>query len=185
MAILVDDAIWSWRGRKWAHLVSDSRLDELHDFAHRIGVPYVAFQDDHYDIHADLRLRALAQGAHPVTSRQVVASLRSAGLRRPGPVEAWRWQWRVPAHRLDGELLSEDLSAEALVDQIRLASAQLAGHRGAAEIGSAQRAAERLVVVSTPETVPIEPGLTVLDERTTLHRSSGERGTFVELRRWG
>ena len=33
--ILVDPAVWPWRGRRWAHLVSDHSIDELHDFAAR------------------------------------------------------------------------------------------------------------------------------------------------------
>lgn len=29
MTILVDNAIWPWRGRVWAHLISDESLTEL------------------------------------------------------------------------------------------------------------------------------------------------------------
>ena len=50
MAILVDPAIWPWRGREWAHLVSDSSYAELHAFAALLGIPREAFQGDHYDV---------------------------------------------------------------------------------------------------------------------------------------
>lgn len=82
MAILVDDAIWPWRGRLWAHLVSDTSIDELHVFAERLGIPQRAFQGDHYDVTDELRDCAIAEGARAVTSRDVVRALRAAGLRK-------------------------------------------------------------------------------------------------------
>ena len=82
MTILVDPAIWPWRGDRWAHLVSDVSYDELHDFAARLGIPRRAFQGDHYDVPAWLRLEAIELGAVPVDSRVLVRRLRAAGLRR-------------------------------------------------------------------------------------------------------
>ena len=82
MAILVDDAMWPWRGRLWAHLVSDTSIDELHAFAERLGIPQRAFQGDHYDVTDELRDCAIAEGARAVTSRDVVRALRAAGLRK-------------------------------------------------------------------------------------------------------
>jgi hypothetical protein len=89
MAVLVDNAVWPWRGRRWAHMVSDSSYEELHDFAARLGIPRRAFQGDHYDIPADLRVQSLTLGAEAVDGRQLVVRLRAAGLRRrPGrPVQ--------------------------------------------------------------------------------------------------
>lgn len=84
MTILVDRAIWPWRGRKWAHLVSDVSYEELHGFAGRLGIPRRAFQGDHYDIPADYRERAIELGAQPVDARELVRRLRAAGLRRAG-----------------------------------------------------------------------------------------------------
>jgi hypothetical protein len=81
--ILVDDALWSWRGRRWAHLVSDESLDELHLFASRLGLPTRAFQGDHYDVPTEIRTEALRLGATRVTSRELVSRLRAAGLRLP------------------------------------------------------------------------------------------------------
>ena len=80
--ILVDQAIWPWRGRRWAHLVSDESYDELHRFAARLGLDRARFQGDHYDIPAELRERALDLGATPVDARHLVRRLRDAGLRQ-------------------------------------------------------------------------------------------------------
>lgn len=82
MAILVDEAHWPWRGRMWAHLVSDTSIDELQAFAARLGLPPRAFQGDHYDITDELRDCAIAEGAIPVDSRAIVQALRASGLRR-------------------------------------------------------------------------------------------------------
>jgi hypothetical protein len=82
MAILVDAAVWPWRGRRWAHLVSDSSYEELHDFASLLEIPRRAFQGDHYDIPEDLRLVAISLGAVEVDGRVLVRRLRAAGLRR-------------------------------------------------------------------------------------------------------
>ena len=82
MAILVDDAVWPWRGHVWCHLVSDTSITELQAFARRLGIPDRAFQGDHYDLTDELRDCAIAEGARPVTSRALVTALRAAGLRR-------------------------------------------------------------------------------------------------------
>lgn len=80
--ILVDGAVWPWRGRRWAHLVSDASFEELHEFATRLGMPRHTFQGDHYDIPTEMRLRAIEMGAVPVDSRELVRRLIAAGLRR-------------------------------------------------------------------------------------------------------
>lgn len=82
MTILVDEARWPWRGRRWAHLVSDESYEELHRFAASIGKRRAAFQSDHYDVDEAERELALAAGAVAVDSRELVARLRAAGLRR-------------------------------------------------------------------------------------------------------
>ena len=82
MTVLVDPAVWPWRGERWSHLVSDVSYDELHVFADRLGVPRRAFQGDHYDIPARLRETAIELGAAPVPARELLRRLRAAGLRR-------------------------------------------------------------------------------------------------------
>ena len=83
MAVLVDPAIWPWRGRLWAHLVSDASYEELHEFAARLGLPRRAFQGDHYDVPEELRRRAVELGAQAVSGRELILRLRASGLRRP------------------------------------------------------------------------------------------------------
>ena len=80
--ILVDQAIWPWRGRRWAHLVSDESYDELHEFAALLGIERRAFQGDHYDVPDEYRTRAIELGATPVDARVLVRRLRAAGLRK-------------------------------------------------------------------------------------------------------
>ena len=80
--ILVDPAIWSWRGNRWCHLVSDKSYEELHRFAMELGIPRRSFQGDHYDVPRDYRDRAIELGATPVTSRELLRRLRAAGLRQ-------------------------------------------------------------------------------------------------------
>ena len=82
MAILVDHAIWPHRDRRWAHLVSDRSVEELHTFAAQLGLRRVWFQGDHYDVPADVRRQAIALGAEPVSAAELVRRLRAAGLRQ-------------------------------------------------------------------------------------------------------
>lgn len=81
MSILVDQPIWPAHGRRFAHLISDTDLDELHEFAHTLGLPRRAFHNDHYDLPDDWWARAVAAGARPVNPRELVRRLRDAGLR--------------------------------------------------------------------------------------------------------
>ena len=90
MAVLVDPAVWPWRGTSWAHLVSDESFEELHAFAQRLGKRRLGFQGDHYDIDRVDRERALSLGAEPVDSRDLVRRIRSAGLRRRDAKPSWR-----------------------------------------------------------------------------------------------
>jgi hypothetical protein len=81
MAILVDRAVWAWRGERWAHLVSDTSYAELHAFAERLGIPRRAFQGDHYDVPTEYREAAIGMGAEVVDSRELIRRLRASGLR--------------------------------------------------------------------------------------------------------
>jgi hypothetical protein len=91
MTVYVDDAVFPWRGRRWAHLMADT-LDELHAFASLLGLPRHAFQDRtsgaHYDVPAELRERAIALGAVPISRhvdrelvRRVIARAKAQGRR--------------------------------------------------------------------------------------------------------
>ena len=93
VAVLVDEAVWPWRGARWAHLVSDESVAELHDFAARLGLRRMSFQGDHYDIPAEIRDRALRLGARAVGGRDLVRSLRLADLRLRASERPGRWEW--------------------------------------------------------------------------------------------
>jgi hypothetical protein len=80
--ILIDPPLVSSRGRLWSHLASDSSYEELHAFARKLGIPDRGFDRDHYDVPEDWYDEALAAGALPVTSRELIIRLRGAGLRR-------------------------------------------------------------------------------------------------------
>jgi hypothetical protein len=81
VTIFVDPAVWSWRGRRWAHLISDVSANELHAFAAQLGIDRRAFQGDHYDVPTEYRDAAIALGARAVDSRELLRRLRASGLR--------------------------------------------------------------------------------------------------------
>lgn len=83
MALYVDRPIWQWRGMLWAHLIADTSLDELHAAARALQIPTRAFDGDHYDIPEERWSQVVAYGALPVSSREIVRVLRTAGLRAP------------------------------------------------------------------------------------------------------
>ncbi len=83
--ILVDRPLWPAHGRRFAHLISDESLDELHAFAAALGLPPRAFHRDHYDLPDALWDEAVAAGAEVVDARVLVRRLRSSGLRRRAP----------------------------------------------------------------------------------------------------
>jgi muramoyltetrapeptide carboxypeptidase len=80
--ILIDPPLWPAHGRLWSHLVSDSSLAELHEFAERHGLPRRGFERDHYDAPGELYESLQAAGATAVTSRELVRRLQASGLRR-------------------------------------------------------------------------------------------------------
>lgn len=81
MTILIDEPMWPAHGRLWAHLVSDSDLDELHAFAQANDIPRRGFDLDHYDVPAEAHGRLVAAGATHVDGRELVRRLRASGLR--------------------------------------------------------------------------------------------------------
>jgi hypothetical protein len=63
-------------------MVSDTSLDELHEFARVLGIPERGFDRDHYDIPEQLQQRAIEEGALLVSSRELMERLKASGLRR-------------------------------------------------------------------------------------------------------
>ncbi|MDQ2846896.1 MAG: DUF4031 domain-containing protein [Actinomycetota bacterium] len=82
MSVLIDPPRWPAHGRIWSHLVSDASLDELHAFAGAAGIGERGFDRDHYDVPADRYAALVDAGAEPVESRELLARLTAAGLRR-------------------------------------------------------------------------------------------------------
>lgn len=88
MSVYVDNATWPWRGKLWAHLFADS-VEELHNFAARLGLKRAWFQNHqklpHYDVTQQKRERAIALGAQPVGRRELARHMkRIAELERTG-----------------------------------------------------------------------------------------------------
>ena len=79
--VYVDDAVWSWQGLKWCHLLADD-IDELHRFARRLGISLASYQGPpktsapHYDLTGFERSRALALGAKRCSRQEIVAVFR-------------------------------------------------------------------------------------------------------------
>ncbi|MGQ1837547.1 DUF4031 domain-containing protein [Kocuria turfanensis] len=114
MPVYIDPPRWPAHGTHFSHLVSDSSYEELHAFAHRLGVPRRAFDRDHYDVRGSLYDAAVAAGARPVEGRELTRVLLSSGLRVPararperiGQVLRRRWDGRFPGlPRIGAELV--------------------------------------------------------------------------------
>lgn len=84
MTVLIDQAMWPAHNTVWAHLVSDTSLEELHSFAASQGIPRRGFDLDHYDVPLDRWQQLVDAGAEPVTGRELVLRLRASGLRVNG-----------------------------------------------------------------------------------------------------
>ncbi len=117
MAVLIDPTRWPAHGTRFSHLVSDQSLEELLFFADAAGVPFRAFDHDHYDV-AERRYDDLVTaGAQPVAPSELVRRLVAGGLRvrtpdrTPKPAQVLpglrrAWQELMPGHPgLGGDLL--------------------------------------------------------------------------------
>ncbi len=69
----------------WCHLVTDGDLDELHQFAERLGINRRRFQNHprhpHYDLLPTSRDLAVALGAVEVTTSQLARMFRGRAAR--------------------------------------------------------------------------------------------------------
>ena len=83
MTVLIDQPIWTAHNTLWAHIVSDTSLEELHAFAEAAGIPRRGFDLDHYDVPAHKWHELVALGAQPVGVREFVQRLEASGLRVP------------------------------------------------------------------------------------------------------
>ena len=79
---MIDEARWPAHGTRFAHLVSDTSIEELHDFVTTLPTPRpLRFHRDHYDVPAGLWSLVVDQGVTVVSTREIVRRLRRAGLR--------------------------------------------------------------------------------------------------------
>jgi len=129
MTVMVDEARWPWRGRRWAHLVSDISYDELHEAARRIGKRRLGFQGDHYDVDEVDRHRALLNGAEDVDSRTLVRRLRESGLRRSDAKPKWvrlaEWAEGTTPASVEGHLADQGQAGRRLGDALITFDGQL------------------------------------------------------------
>ena len=98
MAILIDHAQWPWRDWLWCHLISDTSVDELKEFAAEMGLPDRGFQGDHFDVPEHMREIAIAAGAIEVNTRQILKALYDSGIRKPPNQRNGRPE-NVPIHQ--------------------------------------------------------------------------------------
>jgi len=103
VAILIDTPRWPAHGRLWAHLVSDSDLEELHVFARANAVPARAFDLDHYDVPEETHARLVAAGALLVDSHALVRALIASGLRVRRRDRVSAFTPRLPAAARSGD----------------------------------------------------------------------------------
>jgi len=115
MSILIDPPRWPAHGTVFAHLVSDTSLDELHQFAQQQEISLRAFDKDHYDVPKERYAQLVEAGAKEVTGGELVRSLIASGLRIPAKyrpekldtILRRRWSHTLPTEpQLGQELLA-------------------------------------------------------------------------------
>jgi hypothetical protein len=79
-------------------MISDNSVDELKDFAKKLGIPERGFQGDHFDLPEHMRDMAIAQGAKVVSTREILQALYKSGIRKP-PSERHGRPKGVPIHQ--------------------------------------------------------------------------------------
>lgn len=118
MSIWIDHPIWPRYGTVFAHLVSDTSLEELHAFAAVAQLHPRSFEGDHYDVSQERYAAVLAAGATGTTGADLVRRLLASGLRlrkRRGDRPVGRV---VGATMADGTVVDVDLVAsDALFDR--------------------------------------------------------------------
>ncbi|GAA3299673.1 DUF4031 domain-containing protein [Glutamicibacter nicotianae] len=114
MSILIDPPRWPAHGTLFAHLVSDTSLAELHQFAEQQDISRRAFDRDHYDVPRERYDQLVSAGALEVSGSELVRALVKSGIRIPakyrpeklGAVLARRWSRTLPTEpQLGSELL--------------------------------------------------------------------------------
>lgn len=72
--MVIVDELKRWPSGSWCHLTTDGDIEELHEFAQRIGLKREWFQEHprvpHYDLRPSMRRKALAAGAIFIPARE-------------------------------------------------------------------------------------------------------------------
>ena len=113
MSIFIDPPVWPAHGTVFSHLISDTSLAELHDFAAKTGISPRAFDADHYDVPAYRYEGLVRAGAREVSGSQLTRILIDSGLRvplreRPNKIRPRlmrAWESLLPGHTALGENL--------------------------------------------------------------------------------
>ena len=111
MSIFIDPPVWPAHGTVFSHLISDTSLAELHDFAAKTGISPRAFDADHYDVPAYRYEGLVRAGAREVSGSQLTRILIDSGLRvplreRPNKIRPRlmrAWDSLLPGHTALGE----------------------------------------------------------------------------------
>lgn len=113
MSIFIDPPVWPAHGTVFSHLISDTSLAELHDFAAKNGISPRAFDADHYDVPAYRYEGLVRAGAREVSGSRLTRILIDSGLRvplreRPNKIRPRlmrAWDSLLPGHTALGENL--------------------------------------------------------------------------------
>ncbi len=81
MTVWIDRPIWPNHGTVFAHLVSDTAYEELHELARAAGLHPRSFDGDHYDVPQQRYAAVLAAGARVTDGADLVRRLNASGLR--------------------------------------------------------------------------------------------------------
>ncbi len=111
MSIFIDPPVWPAHGTVFSHLISDTSLAELHDFAAKTGISPRAFDADHYDVPAYRYEGLVRAGAREVSGSRLTRILIDSGLRvplreRPNKIRPRlmrAWESLLPGHTALGE----------------------------------------------------------------------------------
>ncbi len=79
-------------------MISDTSVEELKEFASKLGIPERGFQGDHFDVPEHMREIAISHGARVVTSREILQALYKSGIRKR-PSERHGRPKNVPIHQ--------------------------------------------------------------------------------------
>ena len=111
MSIFIDPPVWPAHGTVFSHLISDTSLAELHDFAAKTGISPRAFDADHYDVPAYRYEGLVRAGAREVSGSRLTRILIDSRLRvplreRPNKIRPRlmrAWASLLPGHTALGE----------------------------------------------------------------------------------